>query len=71
MVQGVKDPVLPLLWLGSLLWCRFNPWLWEFPHALGAAKKEGKKKKECLNLEHNLSFLPIISQSLQSGPQIL
>ena len=23
---AVKDLVLSLLWLGSLLWCRFDPW---------------------------------------------
>ena len=26
MAQWLKDPVLSLLWLGSLLWCGFNPW---------------------------------------------
>lgn len=26
----VKDPVLSLLWLGSLLWPRFDPWLRKF-----------------------------------------
>ena len=26
MAQWVKDPVLSLQWLGSLLWCRFDPW---------------------------------------------
>ena len=26
MAQQVKDPVLSLLWLGSLPWCGFNPW---------------------------------------------
>ena len=26
MVQQVKDPTLSLLWLGSLLWLRFDPW---------------------------------------------
>ena len=26
MVQQVKDLVLPLQWLGSLLWRRFDPW---------------------------------------------
>ena len=27
VAQSVKDLVLSLLWLGSLLWCMFNPWL--------------------------------------------
>ena len=26
MAQWVKNPVLPLWWLGSLLWCRFSLW---------------------------------------------
>ena len=26
MAQWVKDPVLLLLWLRSLLWLRFDPW---------------------------------------------
>ena len=26
MAQWIKDPALSLLWLGSLLWHRFNPW---------------------------------------------
>ena len=26
MAQWVKDPVLPLQWLRSLLWCGFSPW---------------------------------------------
>ena len=37
VAQWVKDPVWSLLWLGSLLWCGFNPWpekfliLWMLP----------------------------------------
>ena len=30
VAQYVKHPALPLLWLGSLLWCGFDPWLWKF-----------------------------------------
>ena len=26
VAQWVKDPVLPLQWLGPLLWCSFHPW---------------------------------------------
>jgi len=26
VAQWVKNPVLSLLWLGSLLWPRFDPW---------------------------------------------
>ena len=37
MAQWVKDPVLSLLWLGSLLWRRFDPWPRSFLHAVSAA----------------------------------
>ena len=30
MAQWVKDPALSQLWLGSLPWCRFDPWPWDF-----------------------------------------
>ena len=30
VAQWVKDLVLSLVWLGLLLWHRFNPWLWNF-----------------------------------------
>ena len=42
MAQGVKDPVL------SLLWHRFGPWPRNFhlPQLCGLKKKKGKKKKE-------------------------
>ena len=43
MVQWVKDPVLSLLWLRSLLWRRFGPWSRNL-HALGIAKKKERKK---------------------------
>ena len=26
MTQWVKDPVLSLLWLWTLMWCGFSPW---------------------------------------------
>ena len=37
----VKNLAMSLQWLGSLLWCGFNPWPRNFymPHAMGAAKK--------------------------------
>lgn len=34
----VKDLVLSLQRLGLLLWCRFRPWPWELPHAVGKVK---------------------------------
>ena len=30
VAQQVKDPALSLLWLRSLLWCRFDPWAGKF-----------------------------------------
>ena len=36
MPWQVEDPALSLLWLWSLLWCGFDPWL-------GVAKKKKKK----------------------------
>ena len=39
-VQQVKDPVLSLQRLGSLLWCRFDPWPGNFYNAKGAARGE-------------------------------
>ena len=49
LVQQVKDPVLSLQWLESLLWRGFNPWLGNL-NAVGVAKK----KKIC-DFFHNLS----------------
>lgn len=49
MAQYVKNLALSLLWLGSPLWDRFDPWLRALPHAVGAAppfKKNGKGKKK-------------------------
>ena len=45
MVQLVKDLVLSLQWLGSLLCCGFDPWPVNFHNSWGWPKK--KKKKEC------------------------
>ena len=39
VAQWVKDLVLSLLWLGPLLWHRFDPWPWELLHATVTAKK--------------------------------
>ena len=44
VAQWVKDLAWSLLWLGSLLWCRFKPWLGNF-HMLWAQPKKKKKKK--------------------------
>ena len=39
MAQWVKDLVLSRLWLGSLLWCRFDPWPGKFTRCGVAEKK--------------------------------
>ena len=43
MAQQVRDPVLFLQWLRSLLWHEFN--LWNF-HLTSAQPKKKKKKRE-------------------------
>ena len=51
MAEQVKDLILSLFWLGTLLWCRFDPWtgnfcmLWAWPQKK-KRKKERRKKKE-------------------------
>ena len=47
VAQEGKDPGLSLLWLQLLLWSRFDPWFWNFPHAMGVgtAKKTKNKKR--------------------------
>ena len=45
MVQHVKDLVLSLLWLGSLLWHEFNPWARNF-HMLWAQPKIKQNSQE-------------------------
>ena len=39
MAQHIKDLVLPLLWLRSLLWHMLDSLVQEFLHAVGVAKK--------------------------------
>ena len=46
MAQWVKDLVLPLLWLGWLLWWGFNPW----PRNFCMPQLQPKKKKACNGL---------------------
>ena len=40
VAQQVKDPALSLQWLG------FDSLAWKLPHAMGAVKIQGKKKKK-------------------------
>ena len=51
VVQLVRDPVLSLLWLGSLFWCDFDSWQ-ELLHAMGTTEKK-KRKKEYIDDEFN------------------
>ena len=60
VVQWVKDPALSLQWLGLLLWCRFNPWPWELPHAAGAAKKTKK-------IQMDISHFPNYKEGGKNG----
>ena len=43
MAQWIKDMALQLLWLGSFLWCGFDPWLRNF-HMLKVQQKQERKK---------------------------
>ena len=45
VTQKVKDLVLPLLWLGSLLWFGLDPWPRNFCMLWQGPKKKKKKKK--------------------------
>ena len=40
MAQQVKDPAFSLLWFGSQVWHKFNPWPSEVLNGIGAAKKK-------------------------------
>ena len=42
----IKDPVLSMLWLGSLLWCGFDSWPWNLHMPQPWPKKKKKKKKK-------------------------
>ena len=50
MTQWVKDPVLSLLWLWLLLWCKFHPWLRNFCMLQAAPIKK-------LNVKYNGEML--------------
>ena len=47
MAQQVKDPVLSLLWLRSLLWHEFDPCPRNFHTSLGM----GEKKNRVIDME--------------------
>ena len=46
VAQQVKYPALSLKWLGSLLWCRFDPWPQKVPHATGMGKNKQRNKPQ-------------------------
>ena len=49
VAQGIKDPVLSLQWLRSLLWHRFvDPWPWILPHPTACAAKKKKPQYQVL-----------------------
>ena len=49
VMQWVKDLALSLLWLGSLLWRRFDTWPGNFHMPWVQPKKEKRKKKDIEN----------------------
>ena len=49
MAQQVKDLASSLLWLGSLLCCRFDPWPGNFHVPQVQEKKKKNKRKEKLH----------------------
>ena len=53
MTQWVKDLLLSLKWLGSLLWYGFNPWTGALSYAMGVAKNKFKKKTLLCNIFYN------------------
>ena len=60
MAQQVKYPVLSLQWLGSLLWCRFNPWPRKFLMH-GCAEKERERELKII-LKNMLAAVPIVAR---------
>ena len=62
VVQQVKDPALPLLWLGLLLWCRFDPWPRNF-HMPWVQLKQTNKQKTAMRYHLTLVRMAIIKKS--------
>lgn len=54
VAQRVGDLVLSLLWVGSLLWRAFDPWLQNFCVLRVQPKKKKKRKKERKEIKVNL-----------------
>ena len=46
MAQQVKDPALSLLWLGPLLWRRFDPWVGNFRKSWVGPKNKTQKTSQ-------------------------
>ena len=74
LVQQVKDPVLSLQWLGSLLWYRLDPWPRNFhiPHRY-CQKQKQKPKHRMMGLygRYIFNFLSNCLTVFQSGCTVL
>ena len=57
VVQWVKDPVLSLQWLGSLLWGGFDSWPRNFCMLQARPKKKKKKKKRIFYSTKDTQYL--------------
>ena len=58
MVQQVKDLVLSLQWLGSLLWHSFDPWPGNF-YMLWVQPKKKKKKESDVDLSERKAYVAL------------
>lgn len=54
---GVKDLLVPLLWLRFLLWHRFDSWPWNFCMSWAWPKGEKEKKKNMVKANCLVFFL--------------
>ena len=64
MARCIKNPGLSFSWLRLLLWCKFDPWPWNF-HMLQAwpkRKKEKRKKKKRSGAKHEKVLNSIINK---------
>ena len=73
VAQQVQDTVLLLQWLGSLLWCRFDPWPRNF-HRLCLQPKKKKKKVQTMlskSLPYQWALHNLPSASFPASVQLL
>ena len=57
MAQQVKDPALSLQWLGSSVWCGFNPWLGNFHMPQAKLKQKTKHNLDVTELNSPPVFI--------------